>query len=103
MPAIAPPCHARWDWANHDPSELDIRHTWMLDEHAFNRVALNNPIALSGLAVLFLLFALPGWVVSALMWKKASRIEHDDPAGRTLDPSDDVSSDAPEIDGHVRN
>lgn len=86
-----------------DPSELDVRHRWMVDEHAFNRVAFNNPIALSVVAVYFLFFAPLGWPVSGMMWKKASRIEHDDPAGRTPDPSDERASPAPEIEGPVRH
>jgi hypothetical protein len=86
-----------------DPSELDVRHKWMVDEHAFNRVAFNNPIALSVIGVFFLLFAPLGWFVSGMVWNKASRIEHDDPGGRTPDPTDHLVPGPPhEIEGPVQ-
>jgi hypothetical protein len=76
-----------------DPSELEVRHRWMLDERTLNRWVLNNPIALSVLGTACLLWAPPfSWGVSALLWMKAARIGRDDAAGRTPDPSDDSVS-----------
>jgi hypothetical protein len=79
--------------AIHDPSELEVRHRWMLDERTLNRWVLNNPIALSVLGVACLLWAPPvSWGVSALLWRKATRIGRNDAAGRTPDPTDDSIS-----------